>query len=230
MDCNRVLRFLPAYCDEAVPPELAEDIKLHLTGCQQCGSRSVRYSHIRAALRALPALTPPADLLTSLRLLASHERSRRLAAFGPLPFVRGWFNRMRLWADGMMRPFALPMAGGLISAVALFALLAPGFSPRATPNIADVPTVLSTEATFLRMGPFGLPEELVTVDVHFDARGCFVDYTAPGGQAWVNDPVTKRSVDNAVLFLMITPGTTFGQPASGKIRIRMRRNGINVKA
>jgi len=47
---------------------------------------------LQAALRALPR-TPPPGLRTSLRVIASRERQRRLAA------QRGWWARLGDWSD-----------------------------------------------------------------------------------------------------------------------------------
>ena len=111
----------------------------------------------------------------------------------------------------------------------LFALLAPSFAQRQNPNIADVPTMLSTEATFVGMGPFGLTDDLVTVDVTVDAHGRVVDYSTPDGQDWVKNPEARRIVENALLFAEFSPGTTFGMPSFAKVRLTLRRSQIDVK-
>jgi hypothetical protein len=130
----------------------------------------------------------------------------------------------------MMRPFALPMAGGLASAIILFALVAPSFALPAHSKIADVPTVLSTGATLLGMGPFGFTGDNITIDVSVDSRGSITGYSSPDGQQeWLNDAEVRRSVENALLFARISPGTTFGRPVSGSVRIMLRRSLIDVK-
>jgi hypothetical protein len=121
------------------------------------------------------------------------------------------------------------MAGGLLSAMILFGLLAPSFAQHQNPNIADVPTALSTEAAFIGMGPFGFTDDLVTVDVTVDAHGRVVDYSTPDGQAWVKNPEARRIVENALLFAEFSPGTTFGRASFAKVRITLRRSQIDVK-
>jgi hypothetical protein len=122
------------------------------------------------------------------------------------------------------------MAGGLASAVILFALVAPSFSVPARSKIADVPTVLSTGATLLGMGPFGFTGDNITIDVRVDSRGGITGYSSPDGQQeWLSDPEVRRSVENALLFVAISPGTTFGRPTSGTIRIMLRRSLIDVR-
>ncbi len=138
--------------------------------------------------------------------------------------------RARFWLSEMVRPIAVPMAGGLISALVLFAVLAPSFAPRANPRVADVPTTLSTGALFLGMGPFGFSSDMVlTLDVTVDGAGRLVDYSAVDGQAWANDPGVRHSVENALLFTHFSPGTKFGRPVSAKIRITLSRSQIDVR-
>ena len=46
---------------------------------------------------------------------------------------------------------------------------------------------------------------------------------------WLNDPEVRRSVENALLFVAISPGTTFGRPVSCTVRIMLTRSLIDVK-
>jgi hypothetical protein len=39
----------------------------------------------------------------------------------------------------------------------------------------------------------------------------------------------RRSLENALLFTQFTPGTMFGQPASARVRITLRRSEIEVR-
>jgi hypothetical protein len=145
-------------------------------------------------------------------------------------FVGGWMLRARFWLSEMVRPIAVPMAGGLVSALVLFAVLAPSFAPHANPRVADVPTTLSTSALFLGMGPFGFSSDMVvTLDVTVDSAGRLVDYSTVNGQAWANDPGVRRSVENALLFTHFSPGTRFGRPALAKMRITLSRSQIDVR-
>lgn len=230
MECYKVRRILPGYCDDALPRGQSQDVRSHLANCPQCATESQRYKRTRFALRALPPLAPPAHLLTSLRVLASRDRARRLLAPRLPFFAAAWLKRIRLEASEMMRPFALPMAGGLASAVILFAMVAPSFAVPAHSKVADVPTGLSTGATLLGMGPFGFSGDNITIDVNVDSLGRVTGYSSPDGQQeWLNDPAARRSVENALLFVAISPGTTFGRPTSCTVRIMLTRSLIDVK-
>src|SRR3974390_3187411 len=86
------------------------------------------------ALRSLPRLRPPAKLNSSLRVIASREVQR---------LVRGRsltrMDRFRLSFDNLMRPLALPFAGGVFSAVILFSMwVVPSYPVRASSTF-DVP-------------------------------------------------------------------------------------------
>src|SRR5580700_7101900 len=94
------------------------------------------------ALHALPARIPPPGLTTSLRVIASRHRQRQSSRSSVT-----WRDRARLFATNLMRPLALPFAGGVFSTVVLFSTyLIPTYPVRGT-GATDVPTALSTEAT-----------------------------------------------------------------------------------
>jgi hypothetical protein len=81
---------------------------------------------VSQVLRHLPARTPPSGLRTSLRVLASKERQRLISR------QISWRDRLNLSITNMMRPLALPLAGGIFSTVALFSIcLGPMYSVRA---------------------------------------------------------------------------------------------------
>jgi hypothetical protein len=229
MNCRRVQRSLSAYCDGRLSEQERQGISSHLTMCRDCASQSEQLLQLRAGLRAMPRLSPPRHLATALRVLASHERARQSARDGLPAFLAHYTFRARLWLKEMMRPVALPVAGGVLSAVVLFAILVPTFAPGGGPDANDVPIPLSTEATFVSLGPFTLSEDDIVLDLTVDRQGRVIDYSTPSGQRWVNNVRTRRSVENALLFTVFNPGTTFGRPAFGKVRVTLRRSTIEVK-
>ena len=89
-------------------------------------SREVR--ELRRALRSLP----PGSLrsicacacVCLLRRKARAERSRTSAR----ELARTWFTDFRLYANNLMRPLAIPTAGGFVSALLLFGVLAPSLA------------------------------------------------------------------------------------------------------
>jgi len=229
MSCRKVQRSLAAYRDGLLAPGEERELASHLAECRTCGVLLERLASMRQALRALPPKTPPARLSTSLRVLASRELADRPFAFGAGAFVSHWLQRTRIWADDMMRPLALPLAGGLLSAVVLFAILVPSFAVPQISVIDDVPTALSTEASVRELGPFGLSDEDIILDITVNREGRVVDYSTPGIPAWANDSRVRRNVENMLLLTVFNPGTMFGQPSSGKVRILLRRSEIDVR-
>src|SRR5690242_10465503 len=93
------------------------------------------------ALRSLPARVPPPALRTKLLVLASRELQRRR-----LGRWQRWTVGLRDNAQNMMRPLALPLAGGVFSAIVLFSTFFGSTYPLQAPRNADVPTILTTEA------------------------------------------------------------------------------------
>lgn len=176
------------------------------------------------ALRALPRRVAPAGLTTSLRVIASRERQRRVAGSA----FHSWRDRWALFASNLMRPLAAPVAGGVFSAVALFAILAPAYPVRA-PGSFDVPTVLTTEVGVNRMAPIHVSDDDVIVDVTVDGQGRMIDYTVLSGASALTNVRTRRRLEAALLFTEFTPATAFGQPMAGKMRLSLRNSRIDVK-
>jgi len=175
------------------------------------------------ALRSLPRRLPPLSLTSSLRVLASRERSR-IANRG----IAG-MDRLRLFADNLMRPLALPFAGGVFSTVVLFSMwLVPTYPVRGSSSF-DVPTILTTEATVKLTGPIGASGGEVIVDVVIDGQGRMVDYTIVSGHSVLNNDSLRRNIENILIFTEFTPATSFGQPMSGRVRLQLGSSRIDVK-
>jgi len=181
------------------------------------------------ALRALPARFAPSGLTTSLRVIASRERQRRVrwsSLSSILAFAR---ERLELFSNNLVRPLALPLAGGLFSAVALLSVwLVPTYPVRAD-NGADVPTMLTTEATVKGTAPISTGSDDVVVDVRVDDQGRMIDYTIVSGVSVLQSDTLRRSLENTLLFTVFTPATAFGQPTAGKMRLQFGSSRIDVK-
>jgi hypothetical protein len=173
-------------------------------------------------LRALPRRLPPPAFRSSLRVVASRERQRR--TYGRTATA---MDRLRLFADNLMRPLALPFAGGVFSTVILFSMwLGPMYPVRASSNF-DVPTILTTEATVKVTAPIASSGD-ATVDVTVDGEGRMIGYTVLSGDV-SQDEALRRSIESVLLMTRFTPATAFGQPVSGRIRISLHSSHIDVK-
>ena len=229
MKCQTVDRRVSAYLDGMLPEGERREVAAHLECCPRCQRQSQQLAQVRSRLAALPAPPAPPQLATELRVLASREiaRRRRYATLGTL--ARHWIGTASLTINNLMRPWALPFAGGLASAVFLFSMLVPNFAQQTSDFEDDVPTMLSTEASLKSSLSFAVLDDDVVVDVLIDESGRVVDYAIPVGQNWASDDRLRRSVENTLLCTRFTPATMFGQPATGRTRITLRRSHVEVK-
>jgi hypothetical protein len=159
--------------------------------------------------------------------MASRESLRRRRHASVRALLEWWGETAGLFVNNLMKPVAVPFAGGLISALILFAVLAPGLAIQRP--VRDVPSPIFTEPSVSAF--FALPEsdEDMIVDVWIDGQGRVIDYSIPQGQSWASDPSLVRNVENTLLCTKFTPATLFGQPANGKMRITFRCSQLEVR-
>jgi hypothetical protein len=181
-------------------------------------------------LRSLPAREPQPELRTSLRVIASRERQRRLARRSLSSTMGLWRDRFELFSDDFLRTIALPVAGGVASAVVLFSMcVVPAYPLRAAHTTVDVPTVLTTQVAVKGMAPFFGGGDDVVVDVTVDEQGRMIDYAVVAGASALANASLRRRLENVLLFTEFTPATSFGQPMSSKTRLWFRTSRIDVK-
>src|SRR5438270_4369029 len=125
MKCWIVRRRFSAYLDNLLPDKEGLALRMHLRDCGACSRKSDGYRLSRRALHSLPQRTPPVELTTKLRIAASRELARSARKRARIP---AWSSRLRLALDNLMKPLALPAAGGLCAAILLFTILVPNFS------------------------------------------------------------------------------------------------------
>lgn len=197
--------------------------------CGECARESERYQRIREALRSLPPRTAPPDLTLRLRLTASKARAQSVSGSSPW---RRWRDRAQLALTNLMRPIALPLAGGFCSAVFLFSALVPTFrstyAANVNPSHWDVPTMLNTEPMVKCMAPVAIGEANAVVDLKIDEQGRVVNYvivSAPGPQS----EELRRRIETNLLFAEFWPATAFGRPISGTIRVSFGSTHLEVR-
>ena len=225
MSCQSVRKLISAYLDGGLAGEKREGLTQHLAHCRECESRWQEMRHLRFMLHDLAAVPAPALVAERLRVLASHERMRRLARVSLSARVRHWVDYTRLWADNLMRPLALPFAGGVLSALVLFSMLVPTLAFRFNFH-NDVPTALYTQASLTEM-PFTFNYDTDTVvEVTVNERGEVADYALPDGQT---DRKLDTAIANILFFSSFKPATLFGQPIYSKVWLSFRRSHIVVR-
>ena len=155
-------------------------------------------------------------------MLALNERLRRLSHVSLSARAHRWAGRVELVFENLMRPMALPFAGGVLSALVMFAMLVPSLAfPHNFRN--DVPLwVLYTDPALQEMNPVDASDEIV-VDVTIDERGRVQGYVVTRGQ------MTPEIENNLILFSRFAPATAFGQPTWGRVLVSFRRSQISVR-
>jgi hypothetical protein len=219
MSCQKVLNSLSEFLDHRVPGDQRSRITMHLAECRQCAARLRELSELRSSLKGLPQTAVPQRLQTQLQVLASHQRARWNATKTLSLALHTWAVNIRLAVDNLMRPLAVPLAGGLASALMLFSLLVPtlGFRPSV---LNDVPTVLYTAATLVEVAPPGISNDETVVELYVDAKGQATDYSVQRGQV---SPAMQADLTTMMFYSRFTPATWFGQPTNGKVLVSFRR-------
>lgn len=171
------------------------------------------------ALRSLPARIPPVGLTTSLRVIASRERKRFLERRTWSGALTTWYQNMSARTGQMVRTIALPVAGGLVSAVVLFSTWLVPTYPVLANSGSDVPTMLNTEATVQQTAATGLISG-DAVDVTINDQGRVVDISFVGGPGAQPSSLHRHeTLENLLLFTRFSPATEFGHPMPSKIRL-----------
>ena len=125
MSCENFEERISSHLDGMLEAGDREDVLTHLEVCRTCGARLKSMGELRASLRRLEEPRLPRALAFRLRVLASHERARRIARASWSSRITRWKDNIRLNFENLMRPVALPVAGGVLSALMLFGTLVP---------------------------------------------------------------------------------------------------------
>jgi hypothetical protein len=181
------------------------------------------------SLRSLPVKVPPAELRTSLRVIASQERQRRLERRNFATIWCTWRENTQLFWDNAVMSLALPFAGGVFSTVILFSMFVVPVYPLLSNSDTDVPTILNTPVAVKSMAPFSVGDIDVVVDVTVDEQGRMLDYAIVAGASVMANPQMRRRLENALVFSNFTPATTFGQPMMSKMRLWFHSSRIDVR-
>ena len=163
--------------------------------------------------------------------MASHERERRLANATLSTRFRYWYGRTQLMFDNLMRPIALPFAGGLLSAVIIFSVLVPSLSFRH--NFGDEAfftspdgevVMLDSRGGYVQAGLFdprilpvniAIPEDANAVTLTVDENGNVCEWSITRGQ------LTPELL-NVIMFSKFKPATNFGLPTPAKVNAVQR--------
>ena len=228
MKCSIAKRIIPAYLDNAVSERERLELGSHLRMCRACADTCERFTRVRAAVRSLPARNVPVDLTLRLRVLASRERNLRIG------LGRTWWERFAFRVNNLMRPLAVPLAGGIAAAVLLFAALVPTFARPRIVQAGDVPCVLFTQPTLESITPLSFAPGDAVVDLRIDQQGRIVNFSIVESAG--HEEAVHRSLENSLLFTRFAPARLApnscpdcGVPMSGTVRMVFRSSHIEVK-
>jgi hypothetical protein len=129
----------------------------------------------------------------------------------------------KLVFDNLLRPLAVPAAGGVLSSVFCFGLMLNSFHVGPVWQ-NDIPVGLFTQVMLNDVSPFYSSGGDVIVQLTIDAEGRVTDFTVPEGAA---TPEELQEIGNLVLYSTFTPATAFGQRVAGKILVGIQH--INVR-
>ncbi len=232
MSCENVRELISLLLDRKLSGSERENVLEHINTCRKCTSHLESMQNLRAALRRMNQTPVPPALTAQLRVMASHERARRLARVTLAARWEAWSSSLHLWFDNLMRPVAVPFAGGLLSAMVLFSLLVPSlsfshnFADQAFLTYPDGEVIaLSSNGTYV---PANYGEILTIVPANMDSsdyanvvwltvneNGKVVDYSIERGNL-------TPDLQSIILFSQFTPATVLGLPTSGRVRVAQR--------
>lgn len=218
MTCLSARQRLAGYVQERLGAAEQASIRRHLQDCAVCFEEYEYQARLDSPLRELPAVEPPLalDLAIRLRLMPQHRPSL--------------WDRWQVHLSNLMRPVALPAAGGLLSALILFGILLPAVQMTRAAGAPgyDLPTDLVTEPRFKNASPFAVTEDLL-VEAWIDERGNITNFEvlSPTPMGAAVEKMLLLQSTNVLLTTKFEPATRFGQPTAGKVLLSFRR--INIR-
>jgi hypothetical protein len=225
MSCEYVQERISPLLDERVDPADRETVLAHIESCRACSAHFESMQSLRSALLNVDRPPVPEDLHQKLRVLASHERARRVSRLTMAARMNLVKDRMHLLFDNIMRPFGVPVASGLLSAVLLFALLVPSLSfAHRVGN--DDPIDLVTYPQITNEGALGDAPEIEDPDSSGSGYETVLELKiSPEGRVWnwkVLQGALTPELEQMILLRKFQPATLFGQPTWGTAVIGYR--------
>ncbi|HZL56994.1 MAG TPA: hypothetical protein VFC21_07935 [Bryobacteraceae bacterium] len=179
---------------------------------------------MRSGLRHLPTVQVPPMLNIKLKVIASRERSRRLLRRDFQTWMKERKSRAKLFFDNLLKPFALPAAGGILASFLCFGVIVDKL--HIVPDWQnDLPIGISSAVAFQDLSPFSYGREDIKMNLTIDADGRVTDYELP--QSGPASPEETQEIGNFVLYSTFRPAVRSGRPVSSKQWVVLSH--INVK-
>jgi len=224
LNCKAVRGSLWDYTSGMIDETTRESIDQHLDQCRECVLHRGEVRSMRSGLRHLPSVNVPGMLQTKLRVLASRERSRRMVRKDLNSWLTEQKSRARLFFDNLLRPFAVPAAGGILASCLCFGMVADNLHvPMNWEN--DLPLGISTEVTIDELSPFSCAGHDLLVQLSVDSQGNVTDYELP--QTAKASPEEIQEIGNLVLYSTFSPAVRMGRRVASKRLFSIRH--ISIK-
>lgn len=222
MKCHEIRNLLPGYLDGALPGSQRSNqdagIGEHLAECADCRQELERYQELSSLMSHVERIAPPPDLAVRIRVAVSQAREE--ATFAAR--WRAWRDRADLVLKNILEPLALPVTGGLVVALLVFAVVIQvlGVTVPLGAVVNDSPSNLLQPARVESLAPFpitGLDDNAdgvvhpLLVEATVDQNGEAVSYRILAGP---NDAAVRRQLDQVMMFSHFRPELSFGRPTT----------------
>ena len=233
MSCKHMQEEISPLLDRRLSAGERDRVLAHLESCRECRAYLESLEGLRQALRGLRQPSIPAHLCARLRVTASHERVRQLARASLAARWHAWTGALQLWFDNLMRPVALPFAGGVFAAMVCFSVLLPMLS--FSHNFGDRTFFTNPDGEVVWHAPDGsyqplrddynivrilrseteVPDYTNVVGLTVDENGRVSDFSVERGQL-------TPELQEIIMMGLFDPASYLGFPVSAKVRVGQR--------
>jgi Putative zinc-finger len=230
MNCYQARRRLAGYLDGGIGVSERASLSVHLDACDSCREDLNDYRLLVTRLANVERVAAPADLALRIRVQASFGRSRWL------PVTRLW-SRALMTFRNILEPLALPAAGGIVTALVIFALLVQNILvgvPVGGIVPDDLPLNLVQPAQLESLAPFPVPgiaetnghlgSDPLLLEATLNANGEVLFYHILSGP---DDAAVRSQIDQVLMFSHFRPQLGFGRPMDGG-RVLLNFSGVHV--
>ncbi len=211
--CKSVRRSMWDYVAGLLDEVDSHGVRYHLQACRLCDLHRVEVRSMRTGLRHLPGAQIPSMLGTKLRVLASREHARQIRRRDFQTRFHDFRRRFKVSFDNLLKPFAVPAAGGVLASFLCFGMILGNFYV-ATDWENDLPIGVSTDVSIDELSPFDCGRKDVLVKLSVDSDGHVTDYELqPDKHA---SPEEMQEIGNLVLYSTFNPAIRSGRRVSSK--------------
>jgi hypothetical protein len=164
-------------------------------------------------------------LTTRLHVLASRERARQITRRDFRTWLTERISRIRLSFDNLLKPLAVPAAGGLLCSFLCFGVIVDNLHYVPDWQV-DMPIGFTSEVGIDEISPFCAKGQDVMFELSVDSSGHVTDFSMFPGNAHPSSDELQE-VGNLVLYSTFTPAMRLGRPIASKRMFSIRH--ISVK-